>query len=45
MKYSANKFNKSKKYNKILSITYNCYDTYCNDRANAEHQIGALLTH
>ena len=35
MKYSANKFNKSRKNNKIISITYNCYDTYCSARGNA----------
>ena len=35
MKYSANKFNKSRKNNKIISITYNCYNTYCSARGNA----------
>ena len=35
MKYSLNKFNISRKTNRINSISYNCYDTYCMGRANA----------
>ena len=34
MEYSANKFNKSRKNNKILSVMYNCYDAYCCGRGN-----------
>ena len=35
MKYSCNKVNISRKTNRITSISYNCYDTYCMGRANA----------
>ena len=35
MKYSINKINYSKNNNMINSISYNCYDTYCEARGNA----------
>ena len=35
MKYSCNKVNISRKTNRITSISYNCYNTYCMGRANA----------
>ena len=31
-KYSGNKFNYSKRNNRILSVSLNCYDTYCYGR-------------
>ena len=35
MKYSINKINYSKNNNMINSISYNCYDTYCEARGNS----------
>ena len=35
MKYSVNRINKSSKTNKLNSISFNCYDTYCAARAHA----------
>ena len=35
MNYSLNRANKSKKDNKIHSVSYNCYDTYFIGRASA----------
>ena len=36
MKSSLNRANKSKKDNKIHSVSYNCFDTYCTGRASAQ---------
>ena len=35
MKYSVNRINKSTKTNKLNSVSFNCYDTYCAARAHA----------
>lgn len=35
MKYSLNRMNKNRKKNKINSISFNCYDSYCLARAHA----------
>ena len=35
MKYSINRANRSRKNNKLTTISFNCFDSYCMGRANA----------